>query len=123
MVWRRQAERATLEKLSGESADIVASILAESGTLRVLFINDTSRNGGPGRTLLDILKFLDPTQIHRVVLLPRADIVNWRLTDANAAEVIQIDPNLIENIFQPFSRVIERRDFGAPLPLKLVRAV
>ena len=37
--------------------------------LRVLFINDTSRNGGPGKTLLDIVKFLDPARIHRSVLL------------------------------------------------------
>jgi glycosyltransferase involved in cell wall biosynthesis len=101
----------------------VALILAESSALRVLFINDTSRNGGPGRTLLDILKFLDPTQVHRVVLLPRADIVSRRLTEAHAAEVIQFDPNLIENIYQPFSRTIERRDFDAPLLLKLLRAV
>ena len=27
---------------------------------RVLFINDTARNGGPGRSLFYILRFLDP---------------------------------------------------------------
>ena len=28
--------------------------------VRVLFINDTARNGGPGRSLFYILRFLDP---------------------------------------------------------------
>ena len=32
--------------------------------VRALFLNDTSRNGGPGRTLFYILKFIDPTRIH-----------------------------------------------------------
>ena len=107
---------------SKQSPGIATSILAESDILRVLFINDTSRNGGPGRTLLDILKFLDPAMIHRAVLLPRAGIVSRRIAEADAADSIRFEPNLIENIYQPFSRAIERRDFSAPLPLKLLRA-
>jgi len=39
--------------------------------VRVLFINDTARNGGPGRSLHSILKFLDPRVTHRAVVLPR----------------------------------------------------
>src|SRR5687767_9809721 len=35
--------------------------------VRVLFINDTARNGGPGRSLFYILKFLDPNLVHRAV--------------------------------------------------------
>jgi hypothetical protein len=31
--------------------------------VRVLFINDTARNGGPGRSLFYILRFLDPAVI------------------------------------------------------------
>ncbi len=94
-----------------------------TGPLRVLFINDTSRNGGPGRTILDILKFLDPARIHRTVLIPREDIVSRRLAASEAAELIFFEPDLIENIYEPFSRPIERRDFDAPGPLKLLRAV
>ena len=44
--------------------------------LRVLFLNDTSRNGGPPRSLFYILKFLDPERIHRAVLLPRRGVVS-----------------------------------------------
>lgn len=93
-----------------------------AGPLRVLFINDTARNGGPGATLLDILQFLDPAVIHRSVLLPRADIVSERLLAAGAAEQVRIDPGLIENLVQPFARAMERRDFTAPLPLRAARA-
>jgi glycosyltransferase involved in cell wall biosynthesis len=89
--------------------------------LRVLFINDTSRNGGPGRTILDILKFLDPARVHRTVLVPREDIVSRRLVHGRAAERICFEPDLIENIYEPFSRAIERKDFDAPLALKILR--
>ncbi len=91
--------------------------------LRVLFINDTSRNGGPGRTILDILKFLDPARIHRTVLIPREDVVSRRLVAAGAMETIFFERGLIENLFEPFSRPMERRDFDAPLPLKVCRAI
>ena len=57
----------------------------KSGRLRVLLINDTSRNGGPGKTLLDIVKFLDPARVHRAVLVPRAGIVSERLLENRAA--------------------------------------
>ncbi|HEY0282684.1 MAG TPA: glycosyltransferase [Rhizomicrobium sp.] len=90
--------------------------------LRVLFINDTSRNGGPGRTILYILKFLDPARIHRTVLIPREGIVSRRLADAGAAESLFFEPGLIENLYEPLSRPIEREDFKAPLVLKMARA-
>ena len=90
--------------------------------LRVLFISDTSRNGGPGRTLLDILKFLDRDRIYRSVLLPREEIVSRNLREANAAEKIFFEPGLIENIFQPLTRAMERRDFEAFAAVKFFRA-
>jgi len=89
--------------------------------LRVLFINDTSRNGGPGRTILYILKFLDPARIHRTLMLPRAGIVSRRIEEAGAAEVLFFEPGLIENPFEPLSRPIERKDFASPLLLKAAR--
>jgi glycosyltransferase involved in cell wall biosynthesis len=91
--------------------------------VRALFINDTSRNGGPGRTILDILKFLDRSSIHRTVLVPREGIVSRSLLDAKVVENLILAPNFVENIFEPFSRPIERRDFDAPFALKLVRAL
>jgi glycosyltransferase involved in cell wall biosynthesis len=90
--------------------------------LRVLFINDTSRNGGPGRTMLDILKFLDPARVDRTVLIPREGIVSRRLVEAGAVDSLIIEPGLIENLYEPFSRPIERTDFDAPAALKLLRA-
>src|SRR5450755_1200451 len=65
--------------------------------LQVLFINDTSRNGGPGRTLLDILKFLDATCVSRSVLIPHEGIVSQRLIDAKVVEELSFEPRLIEN--------------------------
>lgn len=91
--------------------------------LRVLFINDTSRNGGPGKTLLDIVKFLDPTRIHRTVLVPRPGIVSERLLAAGAVEELAFEPGLIEHIFGPPTRTVERGDLAAIWPLKLLRAL
>jgi glycosyltransferase involved in cell wall biosynthesis len=99
-----------------------ATIRDRAGRLNVLFINDTSRNGGPGRTLLDILKFLDPARFRRTVLIPRDNIVSRMLVDNNAADDLVFEPALIENLVEPFSRAIERRDFDAPLPLRVLRA-
>src|SRR5882672_5888037 len=79
--------------------------------VRVLFINDTARNGGPGRSLHSILKFLDPEVAYRAVLLRR---------DGVADELI-FEPNLVENPIEPWARAMERRDFEASAPLKAVR--
>jgi hypothetical protein len=50
--------------------------------LRVLFVNDTARNGGPGRSLYSILRFLDPREVTRGVLLPRPGPISELLTGA-----------------------------------------
>ncbi|QEO17896.1 glycosyltransferase [Acetobacter vaccinii] len=88
---------------------------------RFLFINDTSRNGGPGKTLVCLLKFLDPKKIHRTVLLPREDIVSQDIIRHHAADELVIEPALIENILQPWQRGMTRQDFNAPAPLRLFR--
>lgn len=95
---------------------------ASGKRLRVLFINDTSRNGGPGRTILYILKFLDPARIHRSVLIPREGIVSDRIVKAEAAEHLFFEPGLIENPYEPLSRPMQRSDFDAPPVLKVLRA-
>jgi glycosyltransferase involved in cell wall biosynthesis len=88
--------------------------------LSVLFINDTSRNGGPGRTILYILKFLDPNQITRTVLLPRAGIVSQRLD--GVSERLIFEPDFVENVFEPIARPMQREDFSAAWYLKGARA-
>lgn len=91
--------------------------------IRVLFIHDTSRNGGPGRTILYILKFLDSRRIERTVIIPREDLVSGRIREAGAAENIVIEPDIVENLIEPLSRPMRRDDFDAALPLRLWRGV
>src|SRR5580700_6912311 len=89
--------------------------------VRVLFINDTARNGGPGRSLHSILKFLDPEVVQRTVVLPRDGAIAELLTRDAVADAMHFEPSLVENPIEPWSRPMERRDFDAPGPLKAVR--
>src|SRR5262249_49477867 len=101
-----------------------ASAAVSSGhPLRVLFINDTSRNGGPGRTLFYILKFLDPKVIHRTVVLPREGVVSGLLRDGGVTDDLRFETSFVENAVEPWTRAMVRDDFDAPLPLRAVRAV
>jgi glycosyltransferase involved in cell wall biosynthesis len=95
----------------------------EGPPLRVLFLNDTSRNGGPGRTLFTLLKFLDPADVHRAVLLPREGVVADLLREGNVADDLIFEPNFVENAVEPWDRSIVREDFDASLRVKGVRAV
>src|SRR3954453_10111658 len=90
---------------------------------RALFLNDTSRNGGPGRTLFYILKFLEPARIHRTVIVPRAGVVSELLTTGKVVDDLHFLPNLVENVIEPWNRPMDREDFSAPLPVRAVRAV
>jgi len=95
----------------------------DSRPLRILFLNDTPRNGGPGRSLCTLLQRLDPSVIHRTVLLPRAGSVETLLRDAQAADDIVFEPLWVENIFAPWGRPMERRDFQAFWGIKRIRAL
>ena len=89
---------------------------------RVLFINDTARNGGPGRSLFYILKFLDPAVVHRSVVLPREGVISELYRSRGVTEDLFIEPDLIENLVEPQSRPMSREDFDAPLALRGSRA-
>lgn len=89
---------------------------------RVLFINDTSRNGGPGRTLFTILKFLDPARIERTVFVPREGVVTDLLRSGQVFEDLFCDAGLVENLVEPHNRAIERADFDAPWYTQSARA-
>jgi hypothetical protein len=108
--------------------------------VRVLFINDTARNGGPGRSLYYILKFLDPRVVHRAVVLPRAGVISELYARpepgpgvggdgggdrarAPVADELVFEPNLVENPIEPFGRAMVRADYDAPLPLRAARLV
>jgi glycosyltransferase involved in cell wall biosynthesis len=90
--------------------------------LRVLFLNDTSRNGGPGRTLYYILKFADASRMHKTVVVPRAGVVSELLSEPGVADELVLEPDLVENIVEPWDRAIERDDFEAAAPTKALRA-
>jgi glycosyltransferase involved in cell wall biosynthesis len=89
--------------------------------VRVLFINDTARNGGPGRSLHSILKFLDPRVAYRAVVLPREGAIAELLRRDGVADELIFEPNLVENPIEPWARPMERRDFDASVPIKALR--
>jgi glycosyltransferase involved in cell wall biosynthesis len=82
--------------------------------VRVLFVNDTARNGGPGRSLHSILKFLDPIVVHRAVVLPRPGAISELLTRDRVADELFFEPALVENPIEPWGRPMTRSDFEAP---------
>jgi glycosyltransferase involved in cell wall biosynthesis len=91
--------------------------------VRVLFINDTARNGGPGRSLYTILKFVDPEVVHRTVVLPRPGVISELLESGGVVDDLRFEPDLVENPIEPLRRPMERADFDAPAPLKAARFV
>jgi len=103
-------------------APLPADVLA-GGPVRVLFVNDTARNGGPGRSLHSILRFLDPSAVHRAVVLPRNGAIAELLTRDGVADELVFEPDLVENPIEPWGRAMERRDFDAPALLKAARLV
>src|SRR5215468_4131572 len=91
--------------------------------VRVLFVNDTVRNGGPPRSLLSILRHLDPARVHRAVVLPRPGMLADELRATGAVDELILEPGLVENPIAPLGRPMERRDFEAPFPLRGARLV
>jgi len=95
-------------------------MLAPRRPLRVLFLNDTARNGGPGRSLYTLLSKLDPSEIYRAVVLPRPGPVSELLE--GVCETIAFEPSFVENPIEPLRRPMRREDLDAPLPLRSIRA-
>ncbi len=108
---------------SRSSATSAATGFRRGRKARVLFVNDTARNGGPGRSLFYILKFLDPEVIHRAVVLPREGVISELYASSGVTEELFFEPNLVENPVEPWTRAIEREDFDAPLPIRAARLV
>jgi glycosyltransferase involved in cell wall biosynthesis len=97
---------------------------ASGRKVRVLFMNDTARNGGPGRSLYSILKFLDPAVIERAVVLPRPGVISELLIGAGEARVVDelhFARHMIENPFEPWTRPMLRTDFAAPFVVRGAR--
>jgi len=64
----------------------------------VLFINHSVRDGGPGRSLLYILKYIDRDKINPFVLIPKHDIFSESLKSEGIFENVVVDPRFPENI-------------------------
>ena len=99
-----------------------ASLRVARRKVRVLFINDTARNGGPGRSLFYILRFLDPAVVHRAVVLPRPGVISELYAGRGVTEELLFEPDLVENPIEPPDRPMARDDFDAPLPVRGARA-
>ena len=64
----------------------------------MLFINHSVRDGGPGRSLLYILKYIDREKINPFVLIPKHDIFSESLKSEGIFENVIVDPRFPENI-------------------------
>ena len=107
---------------SSSRSDGGIPLLQARRKVRVLFINDTARNGGPGRSLFYILRFLDPAVVHRAVVLPRPGVISELYASRGVTEDLLFEPDLVENPIEPHDRAMAREDFDAPAPLRAVRA-
>ncbi len=107
----------------GDEPGVREAPIVPARKVRVLFVNDTARNGGPGRSLYYILKFLDPAVVHRSVVLPRAGVISQLLAEGKVAEDLVFEPNLVENPIEPWNRAMTRTDFDAPLVVRGARLV
>ncbi len=80
----------------------------------VLFINHSVRDGGPGRSLYYLLKFLDRTKIVPYVLIPKDDVFSEWLRTAGIYENVIVEPRFPENLKRPrFGRSAEKGESGA----------
>ncbi len=68
---------------------------------KVLFINHSVRDGGPGRSLYYILKYIDKTKVGPYVLVPKHDVFSDLLRDVGLADNIIIERRFPENILRP----------------------
>lgn len=111
----------TAGRAPDRAAGAAPSVVARR-KVRVLFINDTARNGGPGRSLFYILRFLDPKVVHRAVVLPRPGVISELYAESGVTEELLFERDLVENPIEPWDRPMAREDFDAPLPLQALRA-
>ena len=68
---------------------------------RVLFINHSVRDGGPGRSLFYILKYIDRTKIDPYVLVPREGIFTDLVMKEGLGDKIIVERRFPENLQTP----------------------
>jgi len=67
----------------------------------VLFINHSIRDGGPGKSLFYILKYIDRTKITPFVLIPKDEVFSDRLKSEGIYENVILDKRFPENLKRP----------------------
>jgi glycosyltransferase involved in cell wall biosynthesis len=68
---------------------------------RVLFINHSVRDGGPGRSLFYILKYIDKGKIDPFVLVPKEDVFTDLVRNEGLGDRIIIERKFPENVLRP----------------------
>lgn len=68
---------------------------------KVLFINHSVRDGGPGRSLYYILKYIDKTKVNPYVLVPKHGVFSDLLRNVGLADNIILERRFPENILRP----------------------
>ncbi len=68
---------------------------------KVLFINHSVRDGGPGRSLYYILKYIDKAKVNPYVLVPKHDVFSGLLKTIGLADNIIVERRFPENIMRP----------------------
>ncbi|MCH8028883.1 MAG: glycosyltransferase family 4 protein [Candidatus Dadabacteria bacterium] len=71
-----------------------------SSLKKVLFINHSIRDGGPGRSMFYIMKYLDRTKIAPYVLVPKHDIFSEQMESLGLRGNVIVDPRFPENIMR-----------------------
>ena len=68
---------------------------------KVLFLNHSVRDGGPGKSLFYILKYLDREKLSPYVMMPKDDVFSEKLKSEGIYENIIIDKRFPENLKRP----------------------
>lgn len=77
---------------------------------KVLFINHSVRDGGPGKSLFYLLKYLDREKVNPYVMVPKDDVFSERLKTEGIYENVIIDKRFPENLKRP--RIFSTGDRG-----------
>lgn len=95
----------------------------ENGEKRVLFINHSVRDGGPGRSLFYILKHLDRSAVRPFVLIPRDDIFSERLKEHGLYRDVIVDPRFPDGFFRPPASGLPGRSTAGGMPGAVISAL
>lgn len=75
--------------------------MSKNNKVKVLFINHSIKHGGPGKSLLYLLKCLDRSKIDPYVLIPADDIFSDDLKREGIYDNIIVDKRFPENVMRP----------------------